>query len=143
MGMIASTGALLNAAKAWGCRPEDPGHDSPLEMAAMLEVEQYARGTGPLGGGGTTVRAWGKSVSEVTAWLSPHYDDPIIVSVKAGRTLWAFADSADEKPPEHAWMRLDKPPEQYASLRHAQAADRIIRTQFAAHLKASRQTAEH
>lgn len=132
-----NVGAFLTRARALIAGAEDPGHDTPQEIAAMTEVESYARSTGPLGGGGTMVRAFGDAKKEITVWLSPHYDDPIILKVTAQRTLWAHADSEDD-PNQDKWKRLDDAKEQnWASHKHAVAADAIIRRHFAAQLKAS------
>jgi hypothetical protein len=129
-----NVGAFLTSVKAQLCGPEDPGHDSHEEVEAMRDVEAYARSTGGLGGGGTVVQAYGDTKNEITVWLNPHYNDPIIVTVKTGRTVWAHADSFDEKVTD-SWKRLDDPEEQHwASHKHAVAVDTIIRRHFAAQL---------
>ncbi len=131
MGQVvnSSTFLMLRAAvSAFTGRITDPGHDSAEEIKAMEQIEAYARTTGPLGGGGTVVQMMGENVKSVVAWISPHMDDPIIVRVKAGETIWAHADSFEEGLIAREWMPLKE--SNWASHKHAVRTDEIIRSIF-------------
>lgn len=132
MGQSLNSSAFLNfitARNVFTSRIPDPGHDSPEEITAMKQIEAYARNTGPLGGGGTAVQLMGENARAVVAWMSPHFDDPIIIRVKADCTFWAHADSFDEGLKTNDWMRLHVDGN-WASHRHAVRADEIIRNVF-------------
>ena len=114
-------------------RIDDPGFDSPEEIAAVKAIEGYARSTGPQGGNNSVVRMFGRNMNKVIAFVSPDSDPSFKLLVMGRRSLWAFADQYDISVPKPNWMRLDAFDPGNTVLTshiHAVRADKIIRGIF-------------
>lgn len=114
-------------------RVDDPGFDSPEEIAAVKAIEAYARSTGPAGGANSVVRQFGTNMNKVIAFVSPDSDPSFKLLVMPRRSLWALAPEYEISVPKMEWMRLDafEPGNTVLTSHiHAVRADKIIRGIF-------------